>query len=307
MHGTEKSTAERVSNGKVLLASPRGFCAGVVRAIDVVNRALQKYGSPLYVRREIVHNRYVVNELREKGVIFVEDLNEVPPGARVIFSAHGISPRVREEARSRNLNVIDATCPLVTKVHNEAIRYGTRGEAPDSTWVIESADNIDALRIPVPDRVAYLSQTTLSLDDTRETIAKLRERFPSIVGPASEDICYATQNRQAAVLQLAKQAEAILVVGSPNSSNSCRLVEVARSAGVKAYLIDDTDDIRREWLEGVRLVGLTAGASAPESLVEKVLRFLGEIGYPSVEIVGDIVEDVEFALPPELLREPSDS
>jgi 4-hydroxy-3-methylbut-2-enyl diphosphate reductase len=320
----EKSNAETVLNGKVLLASPRGFCAGVVRAIDVVNRALQKYGSPLYVRREIVHNRYVVNELRDKGVIFVEDLDEVPPGARVIFSAHGISPQVREEARARNLDVIDATCPLVTKVHHEAIRYarsgysiilighehhdevtGTRGEAPDSTWVIESADNIDALQIPSPDKVAYLSQTTLSLDDTRETIAKLRERFPAIVGPASEDICYATQNRQAAVLQLAKRAETILVVGSPNSSNSCRLVEVACSAGVKAHLIDDTGDIRSEWLEGIRLVGLTAGASAPESLVEKVLRFLGGIGYPSVEIVGDIVEDVEFALPPELVREPS--
>jgi 4-hydroxy-3-methylbut-2-enyl diphosphate reductase len=306
----------------VLLASPRGFCAGVVRAIDIVNLALEKYGSPLYVRREIVHNRYVVNELRDKGVIFVENLDEVPSGGRVIFSAHGVSPQVRAEAGARDLKVIDATCPLVTKVHNEAIRYsragdtiiligherhdevvGTKGEAPASIVVLSTAEEVDRLELPNAERVAYLTQTTLSLDDTREIIQRLRARFPSITGPASEDICYATQNRQFVVRQLARYSDIILVVGSANSSNSCRLVEVAESAGVRAYLIDDIEDIRLSWMSGVRTVGLTAGASAPEGLVQRVIAFLNQIGYPEVETVGDVEEHVEFALPPELGHE----
>jgi 4-hydroxy-3-methylbut-2-enyl diphosphate reductase len=259
--------------------------------------------------------------LRQKGVIFVESLEEVPPGGRVIYSAHGVSPEVRHDALERGLKVIDATCPLVTKVHNEALRYaregysivligheehdeviGTVGEAPSVIRVLGSAEEVDTLEVPHPDKVAYLTQTTLSLDDTRDIISRLRQRFPSIRGPASEDICYATQNRQAAVLELAAQAEFILVVGSKNSSNSCRLVEVADSAGVRAHLIDDIDDIQLEWLSGVRVVGLTAGASAPESLVDRVIGFLNEIGYSQVEVVGAVVENVEFALPPEILK-----
>jgi 4-hydroxy-3-methylbut-2-enyl diphosphate reductase len=308
-------------NGKVLLASPRGFCAGVVRAIDIVTRALLDYGMPLYVRKEIVHNKYVVNELRGKGTIFIDELKEVPPGNVVIFSAHGVSPEVRREAAERNLKVIDATCPLVTKVHAEAIRYarqgftiilighedhdeviGTLGEAPDAIQVLATIDDIPNLRVADPSRVVYLTQTTLSLDDTKHIIDELRESFPMIQSPAAEDICYATQNRQSAVLELAKRAEIILVVGSANSSNSCRLVEVARSQGVMAYLIDDIENIRPEWIEGIRCVGLTAGASAPEGLVEKVLRYLNDLGYPEVETVGSIREDVEFALPAELVH-----
>lgn len=304
-----------------MLASPRGFCAGVVRAIDIVNLALETYGQPLYVRREIVHNKYVVNELHQKGTIFVDELDEVPSGGRVIFSAHGVSPEVRAAAKARNLKVIDATCPLVTKVHHEAIRYaregytiilighedhdeviGTTGEAPTAIKVLCSAEEVDRVEVPDPGRVAYLTQTTLSLNDTKEIIARLRQRFPLIKAPASEDICYATQNRQSAVLELARQAEVILVVGSSNSSNSCRLVEVAQTTGVPAYLIDDIEDIETSWLAEVRVVGLTAGASAPEGLVERVLHYLSNVGYPDVETVGDIVEDVEFALPPELTQ-----
>ena len=311
--------------GKVLLASPRGFCAGVVRAIDIVNLALERYGLPLYVRREIVHNKYVVNELREKGTVFVEDLDEVPPGNRVIFSAHGVSPEVRAAARHRQLQIIDATCPLVTKVHMEAIKYarqgytillighadhdeviGTLGEAPEAIKVLISAEDVDRLVVPDSSKVAYLTQTTLSLDDTRNIIDRLRGKFPEIQGPSCEDICYATQNRQGAVLELARQAEIILVVGSANSSNSRRLVEVAQSQGVKAYLIDDIESIRSEWLDGIRIIGLTAGASAPEDLVEKVIGYLCEVGYPEVETVGNIREDVEFALPAELSRVPAD-
>jgi len=310
-----------LERGRVLLASPRGFCAGVVRAIDIVNLALERCGQPLYVRREIVHNKYVVNELHQKGTIFVDELDEVPPGGRVIFSAHGVSPEVRAAARARNLKVIDATCPLVTKVHHEAIRYaregytiilighedhdeviGTTGEAPTAIKVLCSVKEVDTMEVPDPSRVAYLTQTTLSLSDTKEIIARLRQRFPLIKSPASEDICYATQNRQSAVLELAKEAGVILVVGSSNSSNSCRLVEVAQSTGVPAHLIDDIEDIQMSWLTEVRVVGLTAGASAPEGLVERVLHYLSNVGYPDVETVGGIVEDVEFALPPELTR-----
>jgi 4-hydroxy-3-methylbut-2-enyl diphosphate reductase len=307
--------------GKVLLASPRGFCAGVVRAIDIVNLALERYGLPLYVRREIVHNKYVVNELRQKGTIFIEDLDEVPPGSRVIFSAHGVSPEVRMAAAHRQLNVIDATCPLVTKVHLEAIKYaregytiilighedhdeviGTLGEAPHAIRILVTLEQVENLEVPDPSRVAYLTQTTLSLDDTRQIIERLRQKYPQIQGPSSEDICYATQNRQAAVLELAKRAEIILVVGSANSSNSRRLVEVAQSQEVPAYLIDDIDSIQTDWLASVRIIGLTAGASAPEGLVERVIHYLREIGYPEVETIGQIREEVEFALPAELAR-----
>ncbi len=307
----------------MLLASPRGFCAGVVRAIDIVNLALERFGLPLYVRREIVHNKFVVSELKEKGVIFVDHLDEVPPGNRVIFSAHGIAPEVREEATARRLKVIDATCPLVTKVHMEAIKYarmgytiilighqdhdeviGTLGEAPNSIRVLITPEEVDNLQIPDRTKVAYLTQTTLSLNDTQHIIERLRQKYPEIHGPACEDICYATQNRQSAVLELAQEAEIILVVGSANSSNSCRLVEVAKSRGVPAYLIDDIDSIQREWLNGIRSVGLTAGASAPEELVKRVIAYLNEVGFPIVETIGSIREDVEFALPGELVRAP---
>lgn len=302
-----------------MLASPRGFCAGVVRAIDTVNLALEVYGPPIYVRREIVHNKYVVNELHQKGIIFVNELDEVPPGARVIFSAHGVAPEVSAAARERQLKVIDATCPLVTKVHREAIKYarlgytivlighsdhdeviGTLGEAPTAITALGPEDGIETLKVPDPSKVVYLTQTTLSLHDTRRIVEKLRRRFPKIKAPGSEDICYATQNRQSAVLELARNARVILVVGSANSSNSCRLVEVAKGAGVPAYLINDIEDIRQSWLEHADIIGLTAGASAPEGLVERVVHYLNGIGYPDVETAGTIVEDVEFALPPEL-------
>jgi 4-hydroxy-3-methylbut-2-en-1-yl diphosphate reductase len=309
------------STRKVLLASPRGFCAGVVRAIDIVNIALERYGKPLYIRREIVHNKYVVTELRQKGVVFVEELDEVPPGSRVIFSAHGVSPDVRAMARARDLKVIDATCPLVTKVHDEAARFarvgstivlighadhdeviGTLGEAPKVMTVLISTEEVDRLKIPDPSKVGYITQTTLSIDDTRAIVSRLRQKFPFIQGPRAADICYATQNRQSAVLELARSADVILVVGSANSSNSRRLVEVARSAGAPAFLIDDIEDIRRPWLEGARIIGLTAGASAPESLVETVVHYLNALGYPDVETLGCVVENVEFALPPGLSK-----
>ena len=306
---------------KVILASPRGFCAGVVRAIDIVNKALQIYGQPIYVRREIVHNKFVVNELHEKGIIFVNELDEVPHGSRVIFSAHGVSPEVAESATARQLKVIDATCPLVTKVHREAIRYasegyaiilighsdhdeviGTLGEAPESIIVLDPEEDINTLPIQDPSKVVYLTQTTLSLNDTRHIVDKLRQRFPLIKAPASEDICYATQNRQSAVLELTQKAALILVVGSANSSNSRRLVEVAQSAGVPAYLIDDIENIEPYWLDEIRTIGLTAGASAPEGLVERVVHYLNDLGFPNVETTGGIVENVQFSLPSELAK-----
>ena len=310
-----------MKNPKVVLASPRGFCAGVVRAIDIVNLALKVYGRPIYVRREIVHNKYVVNELRLKGVTFVNELDEVPSGARMIFSAHGVPPEVAVAASDRNLKVIDATCPLVTKVHREALRYarqgytiilighsehdeviGTLGEAPESIIVLNPEDGIENLAIPNPKKIVYLTQTTLSLNDTRQIVDKLRQKFSSIKAPGSEDICYATQNRQSAVLELASKTQLILVVGSANSSNSCRLVEVAKNAGTPAYLINDTEDIKPAWLEGAEAIGLTAGASAPEGLVEKVAHYLNSLGYPGIETAGAIIEDVEFSLPLELVK-----
>jgi len=310
----------QASNGKTLLrVRPRGFCAGVVRAVDIVELGLEAYGPPVYVHHEIVHNRYVVDQLRQRGAIFVEAVAEVPHGAVLVFSAHGVPPTVREEAKARNLRVIDATCPLVTKVHLEALKFaregrtiilighrdhqeivGTSGEAPERTVVVDSIEAVDQLLVDDPERLAYLTQTTLSLYDTQEIVARLRQRFPNIVGPASDDICYATQNRQEAVEQMARDVDLILVVGSPNSSNSNRLVEVAERAGVPAQLIDDAGGIRSEWLEGVSRVGLTAGASAPEVLVEQVSERLASLGYTDQRDLDLIREDVRFTLPPEL-------
>src|ERR1700691_6040913 len=306
--------------GKSLIrVRPRGFCAGVVRALDIVELALQAYGPPVYVHHEIVHNRYVVEQLRKNGAIFVETVEEVPIGAVLVFSAHGVPPTTREEARLRELRVIDATCPLVTKVHLEALKFaregrtiilighrdhqeivGTSGEAPLPTVVVDSVEAVDHLVVEDPGHLAYLTQTTLSLYDTKEIVARLRERFPLIAGPASDDICYATQNRQEAVEFVARDVQLILVVGSPNSSNSNRLVEVAERSGVRARLIDDASAIRAEWLEGVESVGLTAGASAPEVLVKQVSERLAEHGFIDQHDIDLIREDVRFVLPPEL-------
>jgi 4-hydroxy-3-methylbut-2-enyl diphosphate reductase len=302
---------------QILLLKPRGFCAGVVRAIDVVKIALGMYGAPIYVRKEIVHNRHVVSELRDAGAIFVDELHEVPAGARVIFSAHGVSPAVRQEAKARRLQVIDATCPLVTKVHLEAIKFardgytvvlighkdhdevtGTLGEAPRSTVLVESEEDVDQLVVPDPKRVAYITQTTLSLDETKDIVARLRERFPEIKGPAAQDICYATENRQVAVRAVAQQCEALIVVGSQNSSNSRRLVEVCVQAGVPAYLVDDHSELQSGWMEGVRTVALTAGASAPEHLVQELIDHLRDrYGFAKTDEVELKEEDVRFSLP----------
>jgi len=308
------------SSAKTLLrVRPRGFCAGVVRAVGIVELALEAYGAPVYVHHEIVHNTYVVEQLRRRGVIFVETIGEVPSGSVLVFSAHGVPPTVRDEARDRSLRVIDATCPLVTKVHMEALKFarekrtiilighrdhqeiiGTSGEAPDSTLVVDSVAAVDALHVEDPDKLAFLTQTTLSLYDTQEIVARLRQRFPLIVGPASDDICYATQNRQEAVEHVAKDVDLILVVGSQNSSNSNRLVELAKRLDVTARLIDSADDIDPLWLEGIRRIGLTAGASAPEVLVEQVSERLAQFGFTDQRDLDLIREDVRFTLPPEL-------
>ena len=313
-------TTKTPQAGKSLIrVRPRGFCAGVVRAVDIVELALQAYGPPVYVHHEIVHNRYVVEQLRKNGAIFVETVEEVPLGSVLVFSAHGVPPTTREEARLRELRVIDATCPLVTKVHLEALKFarenrtiilighrdhqeivGTSGEAPKQTVVVDSVEAVDALEVADPDRLSFLTQTTLSLYDTQEIVARLRERFPRIEGPASDDICYATQNRQEAVEQLANEVQLILVVGSPNSSNSNRLVEVAKRSGVLAELIDSANDIDPKWLEGISAVGLTAGASAPEILVEQVSERLAGLGYTNQRDLDLIREDVRFTLPSEL-------
>ncbi|MGE5567621.1 MAG: 4-hydroxy-3-methylbut-2-enyl diphosphate reductase [Rhodospirillales bacterium] len=306
---------------KVILLKPRGFCAGVVRAIDVVEIALDLYGSPIYVRKEIVHNRYVVEELRRAGAIFVEELDEVPEGARVIFSAHGVSPAVRREAVERKLRVIDATCPLVTKVHLEAVRFakagytivlighrdhdeviGTLGEAPECTVVVSSVEDVDRLEPANPERIAYLTQTTLSLDETRDIVARLKQRFPAIQGPAAQDICYATENRQLAVKAVVTECELLLVVGSKNSSNSKRLVEVSKNSGVPAYLVDDAGEVDPSWLEGVRTVAVTAGASAPEHLVRELITALKQRGFSQLEERDLKEEDVRFTLPAELTQ-----
>jgi 4-hydroxy-3-methylbut-2-en-1-yl diphosphate reductase len=303
---------------EIVLAGPRGFCAGVERAIDIVELALSVCRPPVYVRREIVHNRHVVETLRTQGAIFVDELTEVPDDATVIFSAHGISPAVRAEAARRGLRVIDATCPLVTKVHLEAIRYarenysivlighedhdeviGTLGEAPERIFVIDSVREVDTLQVPDPEKIAYLTQTTLSVDDTREVIEALRRRFPKIVGPSRNDICYATQNRQAAVKNIAPDVDVVLVIGAANSSNAIRLVEVTKSVGTPAYLINDVRDIRPEWLEGAKRIGITAGASTPEVLVTQTVEALNGRGV-NVREVHVVEEDVRFALPQEL-------
>jgi 4-hydroxy-3-methylbut-2-en-1-yl diphosphate reductase len=305
---------------KIFLLKPRGFCAGVVRAIDVVKIALDLYGPPVYVRKEIVHNKHVVEELRAAGAIFVEELSEVPRGARAIFSAHGVAPEVRRQAKERNLEVIDATCPLVTKVHLEAVRFaregfsivlighkdhdeviGTLGEVPDRSYLVETVDDVDQLVLPDPSRVRYLTQTTLSLEETRGIIERLKQRFPLIQGPHSQDICYATENRQMAVKAVGESIDLLLVVGSENSSNSKRLVEVGGNGGVPSHLVNDRGDVRREWLEGVRNVGVTAGASAPEHLVQDLIEFLRERDFEALEEIELVEEDVRFSLPAELM------
>ena len=307
------------SQKKIILLKPRGFCAGVVRAIDVVKIALDLYGAPIYVRKEIVHNRHVVDELRSAGAIFVEELAEVPEGARVIFSAHGVSPAVRQEAKDRKLQVIDATCPLVTKVHLEAVRYakqgytiilighrdhdeviGTLGEAPANTILVSDVEEVSRLNIANPDQMAYLTQTTLSLDETQDIVRALMARFPKIIGPKTQDICYATENRQLAVKAVAPLCQALLVVGSQNSSNSRRLVEVCEKSGVPAYLLDDFSEIEPSMLHNVDTVAVTAGASAPEHLVEELIAHLQSKGYADVEEAEIKEEDVRFTLPSDL-------
>lgn len=306
---------------KVILLKPRGFCAGVVRAIDVVKIALDLYGSPIFVRKEIVHNKHVVDELRRAGAVFVEELDEVPEGGRVIFSAHGVSPAVRHQAAERRLQVIDATCPLVTKVHLEAVRFaragytivlighrdhdeviGTLGEAPDWTVLVSSAEDVDRLTPADPARIAYLTQTTLSLDETRDIVARLKERFPAIQGPPAQDICYATENRQLAVKAAAQKCDALLVVGSRNSSNSKRLVEVSKNLGVPAFLVDDAGEVDTACLDGVETVAVTAGASAPEHLVQDLIAALRRHGFERLEELDLKDEDVRFTLPPQLAQ-----
>lgn len=309
--------------GSVLLADPRGYCAGVDRAVITVEKALDLYGAPVYVRKEIVHNKHVVNNLRDRGAIFVEELDEVPEGATVVFSAHGVSPMVHAEAADRSLKTIDATCPLVTKVHHEARRFasegyrillighegheeveGTAGEAPDHITLVQTPDDVDSLEFPEGTRLSWLSQTTLSVDETMETVRRLREKFPQLEDPPSDDICYATQNRQVAVKEIAKNADLVIVVGSANSSNSVRLVEVALEAGAKAsYRIDDISEIDESWLDGVQNVGVTSGASVPDDLVQEVLGYLADRGHPGAQAVRTADESLIFALPPELRRD----
>ncbi len=308
---------------KVLLAAPRGYCAGVDRAVEAVERALEAHGAPVYVRKEIVHNKFVVETLEERGAIFVEEVDEIPEGSLTIFSAHGVSPQVHKDAAARNLRTIDATCPLVTKVHREAVRFarddydiilvghvgheeveGTYGEAPDHIQIVGGPDEVDKVEVRDPDKVVWISQTTLSVDETLETVDRLRERFPNLQNPPSDDICYATQNRQEAVKAIAPHAELMIVVGSTNSSNSVRLVEVALDAGADAaYLIDFASEMDPAWLEGVTTVGVTSGASVPEVLVREVLQRLSEYGYGKVEQVRTQVETITFALPRNLKQD----
>jgi len=315
------STPSTAAGKKIILLRPRGFCAGVVRAIDVVKIALNMYGAPIYVRKEIVHNRHVVEELKALGAIFVEELVEVPSGARVIFSAHGVSPEVRTQARQRSLKVIDATCPLVTKVHLEAVKFarqgftivlighkdhdeviGTLGEAPEATALVSTVEDVDRLQVADPERVSFITQTTLSLDETRDIVQRLKEKFPNIQGPAAQDICYATENRQVAVKAVVPLCEMLLVVGSQNSSNSRRLVEVCEKMGVPAYLVDDLTEVQPQWLENIQTVAVTAGASAPENLVEQLVEFLQQRGFAQLEEMEVKEEDVRFNLPAELTR-----
>lgn len=318
--GASSSASGGVAGKRVLLAEPRGYCAGVDRAVETVERALEKHGAPVYVRHEIVHNRHVVDTLAEAGAVFVDETDEVPEGAIVVFSAHGVAPTVHTTAAERNLQVIDATCPLVTKVHNEAKRFarddydillighqgheevvGTAGEAPDHVQLVDGPDAVDNVTVRDLSKVIWLSQTTLSVDETMETVRRLRERFPTLQDPPSDDICYATQNRQVAVKAMAPECELVIVVGSRNSSNSVRLVEVARNAGSDAaYLVDYADDIDPAWLQGVTSVGVTSGASVPEILVRGVLDRLAEHGFDTVQPVTTANETLVFALPREI-------
>ena len=302
---------------KLLLAAPRGYCAGVDRAVQTVERALELYGAPVYVRKEIVHNKHVVEQLRARGAIFVDQIDDsIPEGSTTVFSAHGVSPAVHAQAAERSLSTIDATCPLVTKVHVEAKKFaaegytivlighsgheeveGTMGEAPDAIVLVETEADVDALEVSDPEKVAYISQTTLSVDETRAIINRLRERFPSITGPRTDDICYATTNRQSAVKQMAAECDLVLVIGSQNSSNSQRLVEVARDYGADSYLIDNESQVEDDWLEGKRIVGISSGASAPEELVDRLVAFFTARGVSDVSEFEVIREDVRFMLP----------
>ncbi|QBE50204.1 4-hydroxy-3-methylbut-2-enyl diphosphate reductase [Leucobacter triazinivorans] len=308
---------------RVLLAAPRGYCAGVDRAVVAVERALERYGAPVYVRKQIVHNLHVVRTLERMGAVFVEEVDEVPEGANVVFSAHGVSPAVVQQAADRGLHAIDATCPLVTKVHREAVRFakqdmeillighadheeveGTSGEAPEHITIVNSPDEVDTLEVRDPENLVWLSQTTLSVDETMETVRRLRERFPLLQDPPSDDICYATQNRQVAIKLIAPQADLVLVVGSANSSNSVRLKEVALEYGAQAaYRVDFASEVRQEWLDGVRTIGVTSGASVPEVLVQELLDDLADAGYSDVEAAVTAEEDLVFSLPKELRRD----
>jgi 4-hydroxy-3-methylbut-2-en-1-yl diphosphate reductase len=311
------------TTGKVLLAAPRGYCAGVDRAVVTVEKALDVHGAPVYVRKQIVHNKHVVETLEKRGVIFVDELSEVPEGSLVVFSAHGVSPAVHAEAAQRNLKTIDATCPLVTKVHNEAKRFakdgykiilighegheeveGTMGEAPDNMVLVDGLDQVEKLEVKEGEKIAWLSQTTLSVDETLETVHALKKKLPILMDPPSDDICYATQNRQAAVKNIAPQVDILIVVGSSNSSNSVRLVDVALEAGVKkSFRVDSRDELKNEWFEGAKSVGLTSGASVPEELVDGVLAWLSENGYGDVEEVETIEEHITFSLPVEIRKD----
>lgn len=312
-----------MSGKKVLLAAPRGYCAGVDRAVVAVEKALDLYGAPVYVRKQIVHNKHVVATLEKRGAIFVEETDEVPEGKTVVFSAHGVSPAVHQAAAERSLKTIDATCPLVTKVHHEVKRFaqedldillighegheeveGTAGEAPNNVILVDGIDSIADIKVRDENKVAWLSQTTLSVDETLQTVAALRKRFPNLMDPPSDDICYATQNRQVAIKQIAPKADLVLVVGSTNSSNSVRLVEVSLEYGAKAaYLVDFADEVKEEWLEGVTTIGVSSGASVPEILVEDLLKWLAERGFGDVETVTAMEEHLLFAMPPELRKD----
>lgn len=312
-------------NKRILLAAPRGYCAGVDRAVIAVEKALERFGAPVYVRKQIVHNIHVVKELESRGVIFVDEVSEVPESSTIVFSAHGVSPMVVAEAADRGLNAIDATCPLVTKVHREAVRFsgqdyhillighagheeveGTMGHAPDNTTLVNDPDEADRITVPDTENLIWLSQTTLSVDETMETVRRLRLRFPHLSDPPSDDICYATQNRQVAIKKIAPECDLVIVVGSPNSSNSVRLVEVALEYGAKAaYRVDYASEIKQEWLDGVATIGLTSGASVPEVLVDHTLADLADAGYTQVEEVKTAEEDLQFSLPKELRKDSS--
>jgi 4-hydroxy-3-methylbut-2-enyl diphosphate reductase len=322
MASSTSGAAATAAPKKVLLAAPRGYCAGVDRAVQAVEQALDLYGPPIYVRKEIVHNKHVVEQLSKRGAIFVDQETEVPEGERVVFSAHGVAPAVHSNAAARGLRTIDATCPLVTKVHVEARKFaaegytiilighagheeveGTTGEAPDSIVLVQSADEVDELAISDPEKVAFITQTTLSVDETAQIIERLRTRFPRIVSPKSDDICYATTNRQIAVKQLARECDLVLVIGSTNSSNSNRLVEVAREHGAASHLIDNHLQVRDEWLQDVQTVGITSGASAPEELVEQLVDLFRERGAEEISELRTVDEDVRFMLPKEIRTE----